>query len=210
MIPHGIRSRTPGRWDWLWLMPVVVLFVVWIILKACGVWAAVTATPVFVQLPQLAAKEIISGTAQCTASLQPFSCCTGSGAGSGCDTTAASTDAAPTWDTIYTGGTNGSKVTALYVTSSDATAHVVTCAVNKNGIRNASVALTTGTTKPGYAAGVSDVDFITAANWPGLPVDSDGNLFVWLSNNTDKVECRYATALTASTQLNIVAMGADF
>src|SRR5436190_14604444 len=86
-------------------------------------WATVSSSPVFVQTPQLAAVEIISGVAACTASGQPFSCCTGSGTGSGCTTTAASTDAAPTWVTVYTGGSvgPGSKVTGLYLTSTDAT-----------------------------------------------------------------------------------------
>src|SRR5438128_8710128 len=57
------------------------LVVLGALLVAGVTWAAVTATPVFVQTPQLAALEIISGTAQCTAAGQPFTCCTGSGTG---------------------------------------------------------------------------------------------------------------------------------
>src|SRR5437773_5627100 len=160
-------------------------------------WAAVSSSPVVVQTPQLAAVEIISGVAQCTASGQPFSCCTGSGTGSGCTTTAASTDAAPTWVTVYTGGANGSKVVALYLTTTDATAHVVTCVLNKNGARGGGVALTTSTTKPGFASAIPAINLLSAANWPGLPVDSDGNPYVYLASASDKIDCRYATALTS-------------
>src|SRR5439155_5122811 len=160
-------------------------------------WAAVTATPVFVQTPQLAALEIISGTAQCTAAGQPFTCCTGSGTGSGCTTTASSTDAAPTWVTLYTGGANGSKITGLYLTSTDATAHVVTCVLNKNGARAGGVAITTGTTKPGFANAVPAINLLAPSVWSGLPYDSDGNSFIFLSNSNDKIDCRFATALTS-------------
>src|SRR5205823_13867707 len=175
-------------------------------------FAAVTPTPVYVQIPQLAAVEIVSGTAACTAAGQPFSCCTGSGTGSGCTTTAASTDAAPTWVTVYTGGSvgPGSKITGLYITSTDATAHVVTCSVNKNGARGGGVAITTSTTKPGFASAVPAINLLSSTNWPGLPVDSDGNPYLYLSSASDKIDCRFATALTSGTLIGIVAIGADF
>lgn len=173
-------------------------------------FAAVTPTPVYVQIPQLAAVEIVSGTAACTAAGQPFTCCTGSGTGSGCTTTAASTDAAPTWVTLYTGGANGSKITGLYLTATDATAHVVTCVLNKNGARAGGVALTTSTTKPGFASAVPAINLLASGNWPGLPVDSDGNPYLYLSSASDKIDCRYATALTSGTLIGIVAIGADF
>src|SRR5205823_3452436 len=173
-------------------------------------FAAVTPTPVYVQIPQLAAVEIVSGTAACTASGQPFSCCTGSGTGSGCTTTAASTDAAPTWVTVYTGGANGSKVVALYLTTTDATAHVVTCVLNKNGARGGGVALTTSTTKPGFASGIPAINLMSPTNWPGLSLDSDGNPYVYLSSASDKIDCRFATALTSGTLLGLTAIGGDF
>ena len=175
-------------------------------------WAALTSSPVVVQTPQLAAVEIISGVAACTASGQPFSCCTGSGTGSGCTTTAASTDAAPTWVTVYTGGSAGpgSKVTGLYLTSTDATAHVVTCVLNKNGARAGGVAITTSTTKPGFASAVPAISLLSSTNWPGLPLDSDRNPYVFLSNSSDKIDCRFATALTSGTLLGVTAIGGDF
>lgn len=163
------------------------------------------------QTPQLQAIEIISATGACTASGQPFACCTGAGTGSGCNTTAASTDAAPVWTTVYTGNANGSKIVGIWVTSTDATAHVVTCSVNKGGTtRPGSVAVTTGTVKPGFTTSNGAVNVLVQANWPGLPIDSDGNPFVFLSNASDKIECRYATALTAGTLLGITVIGEDF
>src|SRR5882724_3641057 len=160
-----------------WLVGLSVFF-------SLGVaWAALTSSPVTPQTPQVQSVEIISGVAACTASGQPFSCCTGSGTGSGCTTTAASTDAAPTWVTVYTGGSvgPGSKVVGLYLTSTDATAHVVTCVLNKNGARGGGVAVTTSTTKPGFASGVPAINLMSPTNWPGLPIDSDRNPFFYLS-----------------------------
>jgi hypothetical protein len=185
---------------------------------------------------QTGAVEIISAVAQCTGTGQPFSCCTGSGTGSGCDVTAASTDALPTWDTVYTGGAGavamcvasgspfacctgagagsncptGSKVTGLWLTSTDATAHVVTCTINKNGKRGGGIAITTSTVLPGFANAAPAINLLTAANWPGLPVDSDGNPFLTLASSSDKVDCRYTTAITSGKLLGITATGADF
>lgn len=181
-----------------------------LVFMSAGVDAAVTATASLPQTPQAAAVEIISGTAQCTASGQPFTCCTGSGTGSGCTTTAASTDAAPTWVTVYTGGVDGSKITGLYGTTTDGTtAHLVTCVVNKNGARGGGAAITIAINS-GFATGVPAINLLTATNWPGLPRDSDGNPYLFLSSAADKLECRYATALTSGKLLGLVAIGANF
>lgn len=182
-------------------------------LVAANAHAAVTPTASLPQTPQNAGVEIISGTAQCTAAGQPFTCCTGSGAATGCTTTAASTDAAPTWVAVYTGGANGSKVTGLYATTTDGTAsHLVTCGINKGGATpwRAGGAAVTIAISSGFATGVPAVNLLAPANWPGLPRDSDGNPYIFLSSTSDKLECRYATALTSGKLLGLVAIGADF
>src|SRR5271165_5399153 len=59
--------------------------------------AAVSSTPVFVQTPNRGIVQFLQGT-----------------------------DSAGTYKTLYTGGSNGSKCTGMYITSNDAASHLVT------------------------------------------------------------------------------------
>jgi hypothetical protein len=45
--------------------------------------------------------------------------------------------------------------------------------------------------------------------WPGLPVDSDGNPYIILVSG-DTLQATFATALTSTDFVNIVAQCADF
>ena len=52
---------------------------------------------------------------------------------------------------------------------------------------------------------------MSATNWPGLPVDSDGNPYLYLTDNNDKIDCRHAgSAITSGTSIGITVLGADF
>ena len=178
-------------------------------------WAAVTATPVFVQVPKIQTVEIVPNVnPSCTGPGQPYACCTAANTGPTCTTLAASTDLLPVWQTVYTGGNSpgtGSKITGIWIVSTDAVTHTVTCVVNNNGFRGAGFAIATGTTKPGYAAGVPAINAMSSTNWPGLPVDSDSNPYLYLTNSSDKIECRHAgSAITNGTSIGITVLGADF
>ena len=190
------------------------IVVLGVLLVAGVTWAAVTATPVFVQTPKIQTAEIVRNmNPSCTAANQPYACCTAANTGASCTTLAASTDAAPVWQTVYTGGSTGpgSKITGLWIVSTDAVTHTVTCVVNNNGFRGAGFAIATGTTKPGYAAGVPAINAMSTTNWPGLPVDSDGNPYLYLTNSSDKIDCRHAgSAITNGTSIGITVLGADF
>ena len=175
-------------------------------------WAALVATPVFVQFPQIAQFEMVAGLAsQCTAQFQPFSCCSGPSSWT-CTTTAASTVAAPVWVTVYTGGSTGpgSKIVALMAATTDsALSHLVTCVVNKNGVRVAGAAVTVPVSA-GYAAATPVINLLGSGTWPGLPIDSDGNPYILLSSSSDSIQCRYTTGLTSATLIGITAIGGDF
>src|SRR5437870_1875028 len=81
------------------------LVVLGVLLVAGVTWAAVTATPVFVQTPREKTSEIVPNVnPSCTAANQPYACCTAANTGATCTTLAASTDAAPVWQTVFTGG----------------------------------------------------------------------------------------------------------
>lgn len=128
------------------------------------------------------------------------------------------TDGAGTYKTLYTGGTNGTKIVAIWVTSNDGSAsHLVTiqlststsahCSPQSNCVGGAAVTVPVNS---GFANGAGAVNFMSATNWPGLPIDSNGQPYLNLSGNTQTLEATFATALTASTQVAITVVTADY
>jgi len=144
-------------------------------------YAAVTATPVFVQTPNRGIVQFLQGT-----------------------------DSAGTYKTLYTGGANGSKCTGMYITSNDAAAHLVTIQLVNSSVKYGGMAISTGTTTPGFASGAPAISAMAPVNWPGLPTDSDGNPYFYLAGTGDTIQATFGTGLTASTVINIVAICADF
>lgn len=119
------------------------------------------------------------------------------------------TDTAGTYKTLYTGGTNGTKVKGLWETNNDGSAtHLVTCQLVRSSVLYGGVAVTTAS-NDGFANAVPAKNFMSAGNWPGLPLDSDGNPFFYLQSG-DLLQCTFATALTASTLINMGAVVEDF
>lgn len=119
------------------------------------------------------------------------------------------TDTAGTYKTLYTGGTNGSKCYGGYLTSNDPASHLVTLQVVNATIKYGGAALNTGTTLPGFANGVPAIAFMSASNWPGLPIDNSGNPFLFLATG-DTLQATFATVLTASDFVNLHVTCADF
>lgn len=121
------------------------------------------------------------------------------------------TDTAGTYKTLYTGGASGSIIKGIYITSNDPSAsHLVTCEVVNGGVKYGGFAINVPTTTPGYATGVGALAPMTSTNWPGLPLDSDGNPYLFLASASDTLQCTFATALTTSDKINLVAIAADF
>ena len=143
--------------------------------------AAVTATPVFVQAPKLATVQFLQGT-----------------------------DTAGTYKVLYTGGTNGSKIVGIIATSNDASAsHLVTCQLARSAVSYGGVAVTVPV-NAGFANAAPPVSLMSPTVWAGLPFDSDGNPFLYLSGSGDTITCTFATALTTSDVINVIAVVADF
>jgi hypothetical protein len=119
------------------------------------------------------------------------------------------TDAAGTYKTIYTAGSNGSKVVALYATSNDASAaHLVTCQIVNSAVKYGGTAVNVPTNS-GFANATAQINMMSQTNWVGLPLDSDGNPFFYMVSG-DTLQCTFATALTTSDVLNLIAVVADF
>lgn len=119
------------------------------------------------------------------------------------------TDTAGNYKTLYTGGSNGSKCTALWETNNDGSAtHLITVEVVNSTVKYGGVSITTANNE-GYANGVSARNFMTPAVWSGLPSDSDGNPFFFLASG-DTLQATFATALTSSDKINLEVVCADF
>lgn len=125
------------------------------------------------------------------------------------------TDSAGTYKTLFTAGvggtpsSSGSKCNALWLTTDDGTAtHVVTVQVSRGGIRYGGVAVTT-TLSQGFVNGTPPLNLFAPTIWPGLPLDSDGNPYLQLMAG-DLLQATYATALTASTRINLVINCGDY
>lgn len=119
------------------------------------------------------------------------------------------TDAAGTYKTAYTAGANGSKILGLFSTNNDASAtHLLTCQVVNGGVKYGGVAITS-VSSAGFANATPAQNFMSSANWPGLPVESDGNPFLYMASG-DTLQCTFATALTATDLINVIVVAADF
>lgn len=119
------------------------------------------------------------------------------------------TDTAGTYKTLYTGGSSGSIVKAIVATSNDpSVAHVVTCQIVNSTVKYGGVAANVPVNS-GFSNTIPPVNLLSAVNWVGLPIDSDGNPFFYLVSG-DTLQCTFATSLTTSDLINVYAVAADF
>jgi len=119
------------------------------------------------------------------------------------------TDTAGTYKTLYTAGSNGSRCNAMWSTNNDASAtHLITVQIVNTAVKYGGMSLTS-VVSAGFATAVPPQNLMAPANWPGLPLDSDGNPFISLVSG-DTLQATFATALTSSDVLNVVVHCADF
>ena len=120
------------------------------------------------------------------------------------------TDAAGTYKTLYTGGTNGSICKAIVATTNDASAsHLVTVQLVNTAVKYGGTAVNVPGNS-GFATLIPPVALMSAGNWPGLPSDGSGTQYIYLSGSGDTIQATFATALTASAVLNLIAVCADY
>lgn len=109
--------------------------------------------------------------------------------------------------TVYTGGTNGSKISALFAVSVGTT----TAFDVQWGVSNGTTLFVYGTGSLAISAGSSDsvpaLNLMSNANVP-LPIDSDGNPFFFLPTSSYTLQAKMpATSSTwaAGAAVNIIA-----
>jgi len=122
------------------------------------------------------------------------------------------TDSAGTYKTIYTGGSNGSKIVAINVTTDDGSAtHVLSLVLTRSAV-DYTIGAYTIPVNSGSDGSAASVDLLAggpAFLIKGLPVDNDGQKYLFLESG-DTLRMTFATALTAAKRINVVTIGADF
>ncbi len=110
--------------------------------------------------------------------------------------------------TACTGGTNGTKLVSLTATSDDTSNRIVQVYITRSATHYlfGSVNVPTLAGTDGSAA---VVDLLNATNIPGLPVDNDGQRYLYLKNG-DTLSVATTTTVTAAKTVTIVAISSDF
>ena len=113
------------------------------------------------------------------------------------------TDSAATYKTLVTGGANGTRCMAVWMTTDDTTAtHIMTFRITRSATPYQGPIATTNLTQ-------LPVGILNSTLWPGLPTDSDGNSYLHLEPS-DLLEVTFATALTAAKIIAVHAECWDF
>jgi hypothetical protein len=111
--------------------------------------------------------------------------------------------------TIATGGANGTKINAINVASTDTSDRVVQFGIYVGStlfiLGTKTIPLASGTT-----AGTPSVALLNLTDLPGLPVDSDGNPYLFLSDASSSLQIKSLTTVTTAKEIDVVASGADF
>lgn len=110
--------------------------------------------------------------------------------------------------TAATAGSNGSKVVSVTITSTDTSARVVQLNLTRSAtnylLASANVAAASGTD------GVTTVvNMLASATFPGLPVDNDGQSYIFLQSG-DTLTVGSTTTVTSGKTITVATVQADF
>ena len=110
--------------------------------------------------------------------------------------------------TLYTGGSNGTKITGLLITSTDTSAQTVTVNIVNGGISYplCTISIPIGA---GTVAGTPAINVMSSANMPGLPVDATGTPYFFLASASDTITMT-AGAITAGKYIYGISVAGDF
>lgn len=111
--------------------------------------------------------------------------------------------------TLATGGSNGTKITSIIGSMSDGVATNI-----QVGITNTSIFYPLGTVQMPANAGTSTsnlaVNLLDPTVIKGLPVDNDGQSYIFLTSTLDTLQVQALTTGTTGTFIYYNAFGADF
>lgn len=112
--------------------------------------------------------------------------------------------------TVYTGGTNGSKVENILITNTDTVAYLLqfffTISATDYLIASVNIPASSGN----LATVVCVNPMATSTSWgPALNLDANGNPYLYIANGTT-LKAASTTTVTAAKTITIVAQGGDF
>jgi len=110
--------------------------------------------------------------------------------------------------TILTAGSNGSKVSSVFVLSDDTNARLITLSVLRSGT-NYPIAVVSVPAGSGTDGAAAAVNLLGAALSPWVPVDNDGQNYLLLKNG-DSLQVKSGSTVSSTKALTIGAIGADF
>lgn len=111
--------------------------------------------------------------------------------------------------TVYTGGANGSKISGMILQSTDTSARDVQISIT-NGGTSYILGTVTVPIGAGNSGSVPSVNAFNNAQLPGLPVDSDGNPYIFLASASDALTISSLTTVTSGKLISANAVCGDF
>ena len=110
--------------------------------------------------------------------------------------------------TIATAGANGSKVVGIQICSDDTSARAI-----QFGITRSATFILLGTINLPIAAGtdgaVPAVNGFNPSYMPGLPVDSDGERYIFMESG-DTLQAKMVVSITAAKTVSVSVVQGDF
>jgi len=117
------------------------------------------------------------------------------------------TSSTSTAQTLLVAGSSGTKIEALYATSTDTSARDLTLELTISAtsyvIGIVSIPITAGTVNS-----VPSVNLLRQAQMPIFPLDSNGNPYLYLANGTTLTIL--SASITSAKAINVVALGYNF
>lgn len=111
--------------------------------------------------------------------------------------------------TLQTGGANGTKITSVIASNGDSTANTVTVGITTAAIFY-PLATVTLPANAGTSSAAPPVAMLAAANIT-LPVDNDGQQYIFLNGTADAIQVKAALVpSSAGSAISFHAFGADF
>ena len=114
-----------------------------------------------------------------------------------------------TAETLYTAATNGSKVTAIIATSTDTSNRTFNIFLH-NGSTSYLLATAIVPASSGLDGSTPSVNCLNSGLIPGLPVDNDGQQYLFLVSG-DTIQVQLTTSsVTSGKFVNFYAVAGDF
>lgn len=109
---------------------------------------------------------------------------------------------------VFAGGTNGTKIESIIVTSTDTSARDLTFYLTVSATNYALTTITIPITA-GTVNNVPSVNILGSVQMPGLARDSNGNPYIYIASGTT-LSANAVTTITSAKVINIICQGGNF